>query len=98
VESGADVHARCRVRTREIGQSLELAAQALRFAEADEPCPAAQEVEGPRGPLAVDGGRPLARGADAARAAAETAAIGAEWASALVAIASFDLSPWRVDS
>jgi hypothetical protein len=57
-------------------------------------------VEGPRGPLRarVTGGalRLAAPGAHAARTIAARSAVGQEWAGALVCIASFDLSPWRI--
>lgn len=59
-------------------------------------------VEGPRGPVlasrAAAGAQPLvtAPGADAATTAAAAAAEGQEWSAALLTIASFDLSAWRV--
>lgn len=100
-----DAYARTLVRAEEARDSLRLAEAALRadshetttparFAEAD------TEVEGPRGPLAArqvaDGWDVAAPGAEAAVRAAGSAMVGAEWSAALVALASFDLSPWRV--
>lgn len=59
------------------------------------------QVDGPRGTLHADIGahgeiRVAEHGAEATRDAAARAAAGHEWASALVAVASFDPSPWRM--
>jgi hypothetical protein len=100
VEDGADAYARCLARVRETGEALRLAQRALERSAAGERCPTARAearvVEGPRGPVSVgpDGDR-VAPGGREALAAAGSAAVGSEWASALVGIASFDLSPWR---
>ncbi len=59
-------------------------------------------VEGPRGPVqatlnyADDELRFAAPGQDAMLDLAARSAIGEEWSAALVAVVSFDLSPWRV--
>lgn len=64
--------------------------------------PAGAAVEGPRGRVLASrstaGAPPLvaAPGAGAAAAAAAGAAEGQEWSAALLTIASFDLSAWRV--
>ncbi len=103
LDSGGDAYARILVRAREAREGLRLAAAALRADSEGAPVaspPAGGAVEGPRGPL-------LARrqatawlleapgSAQALRMAGE-AMRGAEWADALVALASFDLSPWTV--
>jgi hypothetical protein len=63
---------------------------------------AAGVVEGPRGPVLADRAagqwKLAAPGAEAARRAAADAMVGLEWSAALVALASFDLSPWSVES
>ena len=83
-EAGGDALARTRVRLAEIVQSLDLASSA---AERDGLAPGTwPTVEGPRG---------LSDDAGVTAAVAGRAAVGLEWASALVVIASFDLSPWR---
>jgi len=59
-------------------------------------------VEGPRGPIEATRTSPgdelrfAAPGQDAARDLAARSVIGEEWSAALVALVSFDLSPWRV--
>lgn len=103
-----DARARTLVRVAEIGQSLELAAAALARGQdapgAPEPAPAfAGEAESARGPVRValgaDGAlRRSAPGAPEARIAAADLAVGLEWGSALVTVASFDLSPWAVEA
>lgn len=81
--SAGDARARAEVRIEEALGSLRLAREALR-AEALPPSEGS-EVEGPRGPFPV--------AADPARELAEETARGEELARALVAIASFDLTP-----
>jgi Respiratory-chain NADH dehydrogenase, 49 Kd subunit len=100
VRGEGDALARAVVRAEEALASVRLADAAL---NEDSAAPAADRVvEGPRGPLHVRGsaGRSEldAPGADAARAAAAGAMVGLEWSAALVALASFDLSPWSVGS
>jgi len=105
VRSEGDALARTLVRVREAVGSVDLAIRALQSAASGGlgdalPAPPEAMVEGPRGPVhgRVDGsrGRVTAAGQDAALAAAGQAVVGAEWAAALVGLASFDLSPWRV--
>jgi hypothetical protein len=102
---GGDARARTLVRTQEAPESLRLAAAALR-ADADGtraatafPAPG-DELEGPRGPLRAERGaagwRLSAAGSSEALGTAAEAMVGAEWSAALVALASFDLSPWRI--
>ncbi len=96
-----DAHARTLVRAKEAGESLRLAEAALRADAKGTPAAGRPgELEGPRGPLRAERGAAgwhlAAPGADAALRAAGEAMVGAEWAAALVAVASFDLSPWRV--
>jgi NADH-quinone oxidoreductase subunit D len=105
VHDTGDAHARTVVRAHEAGRSLCFAAAALRAELGGTPAPpafarATCEVEGPRGPLRAEhegGPQGLAApGAEAARWAAGEVMVGEEWAAALVALASFDLSPWRI--
>jgi hypothetical protein len=105
VRSGGDAYARTLVRAEEAQESLRLAGAALR-AEADGTSTSApflapgKAVEGPRGPIHAeqhaDGWRLAAPGTDEVLRTAGEAMVGAEWSAALVALASFDLSPWRV--
>jgi hypothetical protein len=104
LRTGCDAYARTLVRAEEARESLRLAQAALR-ADADETATAARfavggHLEGPRGPLRAErreaGWHFAAPGAEAALWAAGEAMVGAEWSAALVALASFDLSPWRV--
>jgi Respiratory-chain NADH dehydrogenase, 49 Kd subunit len=105
VRTGGDAHARTLVRAEEARESVRLARAALRAA-ADQTATGAGfvaadgQLEGPRGPLrahhGVAGWHLAAAGADEALRAAGEAMVGAEWAAALVALASFDLSPWGV--
>jgi hypothetical protein len=105
VHSQGDALARTVVRAAEAAAGIDLAARAVRAA-ADSPLAdavptaSAGVVEGPRGPLQVapGGSDASAPGEAAAREAAGPAAVGEEWAAALVALASFDLSPWQVGS
>jgi hypothetical protein len=58
-------------------------------------------VEAPRGPVRIDRLSPdapmlTAPGGELARGTAARAAVGQEWSGALLTLASFDLSPWRV--
>lgn len=95
---GGDALARARVRAGESVDALLLAARALR--ESGEAPERSVPVEGPRGPLLATRTagrlRTSAPGCAAALTQAGESAVGLEWASALVAVASFDLSPWRV--
>jgi hypothetical protein len=109
VHEHGDAHARTLVRAREAVQSISLAVAAIASAS-DASRRQAKPVfcdrsgvvvEGARGPLRVHLGaseRPqrTVPGADAARHAAAAGAVGREWGAALVTVASFDLSPWRV--
>lgn len=97
--AGGDALARTELRIREALASLGLAfaaADAGRLSDADGP------VESPRGPLAAAGAGPggarlvVDRGAAPVTRAAERTVEGLELASALVAVASFDLDPWTV--
>jgi Ni,Fe-hydrogenase III large subunit len=105
VHGGGDAYARTLVRTEEAQDSLRLAGAALR-ADADGtsspvsfPAPG-KAVEGPRGPVdaeqRADSWRLAAPGTEQALRTAGEAMVGAEWSDALVALGSFDLSPWRV--
>jgi hypothetical protein len=106
VRSEGDALARTLVRVREAVTSVELAARALEAAgwgELGDALPAPPHhaiIEGPRGPVQahLDSSHRhvAAPGADAALVMAGDAAVGEEWAAALVGLASFDLSPWRV--
>jgi hypothetical protein len=105
LHSGGDAHARTLVRAQEAPSSLRLAAAALR-AGADgvdvaTPFPAPGDVvEGPRGPLRAERGAVgwhlSAPGSNEALGMAGEAMVGAEWSAALVALASYDLSAWRI--
>ncbi len=101
IEAGGDARARTLVRLREVVQSIELA-RGARQAGTSAPAPPRRTaiVEGPRGAISArssEGGLLLKAAALAAtRRAAGDAAVGHEWAAALVTLASFDLSPWRV--
>jgi hypothetical protein len=77
-----DALARTLVRAHEARAALRLAAAAL---DASAEPPTGATVEGPRGGAAR-----------ATRDVAAQAMVGAEWATALVILASFDLSPWDV--
>lgn len=99
VGSGGDARARAELRVEEALASIGLA----RLALAADSLPAVSgEVESPRGPLATPSAGPagaaaiLPANAAATVAAAEAAVVGHELARALVAVASFDLSPWQV--
>jgi hypothetical protein len=100
VRSEGDALARTLVRVREAVGSVDLATRALQAAGDAFPAPRDAIVEGPRGPVQaqLDGSHRhgSAPGAAAALAAAGEAVVGAEWAAALIGLASFDLSPWRV--
>ena len=104
VRPEGDAHARTRVRADETVESLRMAEGALRAAMAWKPADAEgatdSTLEGPRGPLrAVRSGGAWSLTAPGEREAREVAArtmIGLEWATALLAAASFDLSPWSV--
>jgi NADH:ubiquinone oxidoreductase subunit D len=99
VREGGDVETRARLRVDEAVAAVSLAAAALAAGEL--PPGDAAPTEGPRGPVDVtaQGRRAnshLAVGAAHARELAGAMAQGHELAGALVVIASFDLSPWRV--
>jgi Ni,Fe-hydrogenase III large subunit len=100
VRTEGDALARTLVRVREAVGSVDLATRALQAAGDALPAPRDAIVEGPRGPVQarLDDSHlhVSAPGAAAALAAAGEAVVGAEWAAALVGLASFDLSPWRV--
>lgn len=95
--AAGDARARAELRIEEALASLALAREALRAGAL--PASDAPQIEGPRGPLAVATSGPsgaaalLAAGGAAARELAERAATGHELAPALLAVASFDLSP-----
>lgn len=108
VREDGDARARAVARAEEAAQSAGLAAAALErahgSAERDAPSFAGSGamIESARGPVRVlaDGAGQLHRSAPGARAACEAAgelAVGHEWAAALVTVASFDISPWRID-
>ena len=104
VRHEGDALARTRLRAHEAAMALELAVGALRAAGERAGTVAADVgtlvIEGPRGPLRATHSRAgwtlTAPGAAAARAAAARSMTGLEWSTALVAVASFDLSPWTV--
>ncbi len=100
VAQDGDAQARVLVRAREAVQALRLAE---RLREEDPPAPA--QIEGPRGCVRVSpapAGRGPSRlqapGAAVALTLTGERAVGLSWSRALVALASFDLSPWRVES
>jgi hypothetical protein len=101
-----DAWARILVRAEEAEQAVGLADAALAESTAEgagspRPRATAAALEGPRGPLSArresDFWRLDAPGAREARALAGELMIGEEWASALVVLASFDLTPWTVE-
>jgi len=106
VRQDGDALARTLVRVEELAASISLARAALKRAgrHVDQPppaaTPAASTLEGPRGPL--QGQRTPGRwhlsapGQQAALRAAGEAVVGLEWATALLVLVSFDLSPWVV--
>lgn len=105
VHSGGDAYARTLVRAEEAPVALRLACAAVGRAagavsDSAEVPPPGHAIEGPRGPVrarpGASGLRLDAPGAEAALGAAGEAMLGSEWAAALVALASFDLSPWSV--
>ncbi|HWC27512.1 MAG TPA: hypothetical protein VG474_13070, partial [Solirubrobacteraceae bacterium] len=109
VREEGDARARTLLRAAEAAQALTLAAAATELApqaDGDDAAPqfglpSAGLVESARGPLRVvvsaDGAPQRgAAGARAARQAAGELAVGREWAAALVTVASFAISPWRV--
>lgn len=106
VSPNGDALARTLVRAREAAQSIGLAARACArerssdLGDALPEGPASGTLEGPRGPVQAridDAGVHVAApGHQAALDAAGEAVVGAEWSAALVGLASFDLSPWRV--
>lgn len=105
LHDGGDAHARILIRATEARDSLLLASKALREDAEGRPSgtPLAapgEPLEGPRGPLRAEQGphdsQLTAVGTAAALDTAGAAMVGAEWSDALVALASFDVSPWRV--
>jgi hypothetical protein len=106
VRPEGDALARTLARADEAKQAVVLADAALAAGVEEEPGSppphaAATDLEGPRGPLSArretDRWRLDAPGARGARDLAAEAMIAEEWASALVVLASFDLSPWTVE-
>lgn len=106
VRGEGDAHARTLLRVEEASIAIGLASAALERAighatAPDAPLrPSGTPLEGPRGPVRAQRmpseWRLSAPGESPALSAAGDAVVGAEWASALVVLASFDLSPWRV--
>lgn len=96
VRGEGDALARTLVRAEEALAAVGLAVDALTSAYVGADAPAAAgakpAVEGPRGPITAQ--RPNAEWEPAARRAAADAMVGQEWSAALVALVSFDLSPW----
>jgi hypothetical protein len=100
VREAGDAEARVLVRAEEALAALRLAEAAADERPASAPVggrhgsgPDARRVpvEGPRGPVPDPGG-----GAEAALRVAADRAVGLEWSDAVTALASFDLSAWRV--
>lgn len=105
-----DALARTLLRASEADEALRLAEGALRRARDDAAAPPldgdgaapSATVEGPRGPVrATTASRTVelrldAPGRAAAHELAARAAVEEEWSAALVALVSFDLSPWEV--
>ena len=106
VRDEGDAYARALLRLDESASAIGLASAALERATGNAAAPDAPSppsgttFEGPRGPVRAqrmpDEWRLSAPGENAALSVAGDAAVGAEWASALVVLASFDLTPWRV--
>ena len=103
VDQAGDAAARARVRARELIAALDLARAAVGASFGDSSA-VPDAVEGPRGPLGVHvaaEGDPcmfVAPGATEMLEAAAARVEGLEWAAAMTAIASFDLSGWKVPS
>ena len=103
VDQAGDAAARARVRVRELVAALDLAGTAV-GASFDVSSTVPDAVEGPRGPIAVhvaSEGEPctfVAQGAHELLEAVAERLEGLEWAAAMAAIASFDLSGWKVPS
>ena len=109
VRQEGDTRARVLLRALEAGHAVEVANRAIERAANRQPASGGgllaaggAVVEGPEGPLRVvraAAGADVARSATGARQAREAAAaasIGCEWGAALVVVASFGISPWRV--
>jgi hypothetical protein len=98
--SGGDAEARTVLRATEACQALRLAAAAIREhgGDADVAAPPSGAVEGPRGPVRMSAAGPAAPGTGRLLRAAGDACRGESWSRAVVALVSFDLSPWRVAS
>jgi Ni,Fe-hydrogenase III large subunit len=94
VRTEGDALARTLLRSEEALAAVSLAIDALTsaYVGADAPAGTAPAVEGPRGPITAR--RSAGAWERAARRAAAGAMVGLEWSAALVALASFDLSPW----
>jgi hypothetical protein len=94
VRTEGDALARTLLRSEEALAAVSLAIDALNsaYVGADAPAGTAPAVEGPRGPITAR--RSAGAWERAARRAAAGAMVGLEWSAALVALASFDLSPW----
>jgi hypothetical protein len=101
-----DALSRARLRTEEALMAVGLAVEALEleYVGADAPTADPQPpavVESPRGPITARSsstgtGELAAPAAAATRRVAADSMIGSEWSTALVGLASFDLSPWEV--
>ena len=104
VEKAGDAAARARLRARELVASVELVRAARTEGSPVGDAAVPEAVEGPRGPLAVhpardnEGGAFVAQGADVLLAAVSERLEGLEWSAAMAAIASFDVSGWKVTS
>ena len=103
VDRAGDAAARARVRATELVAALELA-RAAAEASIGESVAVPDAVEAPRGPVAVHvaaEGEPslfVVQGAVELLEAVAERLEGLEWAAAMTAIASFDLSGWKVES
>ena len=89
VDDGGDAAARARVRAAELVASLALVRRGGGEGVRADGITAPDAVEGPRGPV-------TAHGSDGVFDAAAECVAGLEWSAAMAAIASFDLSGWRV--
>ncbi len=95
-----DARSRARLHVAEALAALALARRVPQSTHAVDSGTRRAGIEGPRGPLVARrlpaGWLLAALGAEEARRTGAELARGLEWASALVAIGSLDLSPWRV--
>ena len=101
LDDDGDALARVRVRVREVRESLRLLVAVAADPESARSATPSPRVEGPRGPLHVDGGGGAlvahAPGTEQLRNLAGETIGGLELASATAVLTSFDLSPWAVD-